>query len=337
MKQITIKDVANQAGVSTTTVSHVINKTRFVSEETRKAVEQAMENLGYHPNTLARSLRSGETKTIGLILPDGANPFFADMARRIENLGFKNGYSVILCNSDNNLDKQREYINILIAKQVDGLIFISAGESKEDLIKLITSGTPFVVVDRDIPLGLADLILLDNEKAGFEATQHLIELGHKRIACITGPTDIGPSHLRKKGFQRALKQAGIPINQDYFFPGDFSLAGGVKAMEQLMTIQPQPTSIFALNDLMAIGAISAAIRKGYKIPENYSVVGFDDIELSSSLSPHLTTMAQPVNLMVETAIQRLLMKISVDPDKWKNEEIVLEAELIVRESTKPIQ
>ncbi len=336
MRQVTIKDVANQAGVSTTTVSHVINNTRFVAEPTRDAVEKAMSNLGYHPNTLARSLRSGETKTIGLMLPDGSNPFFADMARRIEDLGFKNGYSVILCNSDNDLEKQCSYIDTLIAKQVDGVIFISAGESKEDLQRLANTGTPVVVVDRNIPLSLADMILLDNEQAGYDGAKHLIDLGHTRIALITGPTELAPSHMRECGFRKALREIGIEPKPEYIVQGDFTMKSGSFVMEKLLLTEPLPTAVFALNDMMAIGAMATARRNGYRIPEDFSFVGFDNIELASAIVPSLTTIAQPVGKIAETAVERLLEKVQLDVSSWENEEIILPAKIIVRDSTRSI-
>jgi LacI family transcriptional regulator len=185
---VTIKDVALKSGVSITTVSHVINKTRFVSKELCERVYAAMEELNYHPNTLARSLRMGETKTIGLIIPNNSNPFFAGLARLIEDVGFENGYSVILCNSDDIRKKEFAYINMLIAKQIDGVIFIAAGSDPENLLELTKRKIPVVVIDRDISHAAVDVVLVDNVKAGFEAVNYLVELGHKRIACITGPS-----------------------------------------------------------------------------------------------------------------------------------------------------
>ncbi len=336
MKRVTMKDVAKRAGVSATTVSHVINQTRHVEEGTQQAVETAMAELGYHPNSLARSLRSGETKTIGLIVPDGSNLFFADIARRIEDMGYQHGYSVILCNSDNDLKKQRNYINTLIAKQVDGLIFISAGESKTDLQRLADSGIPVVVADRIVPLSLADVVLLENEKAGYVAVKHLTDLGHRRIACITGPSGISPSQLRVDGYARALDEVGELVNPEYVIAGDFTFRGGQRAMEKLLSVSPPPTAVFVLNDMMAIGAISEARRRGYRVPEELSVVGFDDIELASALTPSLTTMAQPIRKIAEIATRRLIDKMHVDTGDWKNEQFLLTAELIVRESTREL-
>lgn len=333
MKRVTMKDVARRAGVSTATVSHVINATRHVEETTKQAVIAAMQELGYQPNSIARSLRSGETKTIGLVVPDASNLFFADIARRIENIGYENGYSVILCNSDNDLAKQQDYVNTLIAKQVDGVIFISAGESKEDLERLTDSGTPIVVADRDVPVHLADVVLLDNEEAGYIAAEHLLELGHEHIACITGPPGVSPSMQRITGCRRAMEERGLTLDESLVLPGDFTIEGGLKVMETLLDRASPPTAVFVLNDMMAIGAISTARRKGYRVPDELSVVGFDDIELASAVNPALTTMAQPIQEMAEIATERLLEKIHSSYSDWENEQIILKAKLVVREST----
>lgn len=333
MPQVTMKDVAESAGVSTATVSHVINGTRFVQKETKQAVLSAMQSLGYQPNSIARSLRSGETKTIGLVVPDASNPFFADISRRIENIGYENGYSVILCNSDNDLKKQRDYVSTLISKQVDGVFFISAGDSRDDLQRLLESGIPVVIADRNMPLELADIVLLDNEEAGYRATEHLIHLGHRRIGCITGPTDISPSMHRVSGFQRALDEYGLTFDKQLVLPGDFSIQSGIRAMGELLDLDPPPTAVFALNDMMAIGAISAAHRKGLQVPEDHSVIGFDDIELASAVEPALTTMAQPLQEIAQKATYRLLEKMNTVGDDWQNEKYVLQATLVVREST----
>ena len=333
MKRVTIKEVAEKASVSTATVSHVINNTRHVEEITRRSVEQAMQQLGYQPNSLARSLRSGETKTIGLIVPDASNLFFADIARRIENLGYESGYSVILCNSDNNLAKQHNYVNTLIAKRVDGVIFISAGESNEDLEQLANSNTPIVVADRVVPLRLADVVLLDNEDAGYVATKHLLDLGHEKIGCITGPSDVSPSMQRATGYRRALQERNLPIRKEYIIPGDFTFLGGSERMAALMKLDDRPSAVFVFNDMMAIGAISSARRLGMQVPEEISIIGFDNIELARATSPALTTMAQPTQELAEIATSRLIKKMTSGDSKWENEKFMLKAQLVVREST----
>lgn len=333
LKSITMNDVAQAAGVSTTTVSHVINKTRKVEEATIAKVLHVMEDLGYRPNILARSLRRGETNTIGMIVPDVSNQFFADISRHIENFSYTQDYSVILCNSDNDMEKQASYVNTLLAKQVDGVIFISAGEPSEDLSKLVVRGIPVVVVDREVALEYADVVLLDNEAAGYQATNHLIRLGHKRIACITGPNDLTPSMLRVEGYKKALSEARILIKPSYILAGDFLFKGGENAMSNLLELDPRPSAVFVLNDMMAIGAITAIRKAGLNVPHDLSVIGFDDIEMAAAVTPALTTIAQPIEDIARISSSLLIEKIKSKIQSAENQRIVLEAELIVREST----
>ena len=330
---VTMREVAENAGVSIATVSHVINGTRFVSPEVRKRVKNVMQELGYRPNSLARSLRIGESKTIGMIVPDVANQFFADISRQIENISFQQDYSVILCNSDNDVEKQLSYISTLLKKQVDGVIFISAGESSEHLEQLSLSQVPVVVVDRDVALAYADVVLLDNKDAGYKATRHLTDLGHKRIACISGPNDLAPSMLRVEGFKNALADAGITCKKKYIVLGDFLFSGGENAMNTLLNQDPIPTAVFALNDMMAIGAITAIRRAGLHVPQDISIVGFDDIRMASAVSPALTTISQPVEQMAQIAAELLINKIKSKTSKNENQRVLLKAELVIREST----
>ena len=336
MPRIMMKDVALAAGVSITTVSHVINNTRRVQPETRQRVEQAMQELGYHPSSVARGLRMGVTKTIGLILPDVANPFFAEISRQIEDFGYHQGYSVILCNSDNNPQKQHEYVNTLLAKQVDGVIFISAGDSLDDLSRLSASGIPIVVADREVPLHLADVVMLDNEKSGYKAARHLVELGHKRIACIAGPSHLSPSMLRVEGYQRALQQAGIQYDPMMVVQGDFRIDGGRQAMQTLLQRIPSLTAVFALNDMMAMGAISALREAGLDVPQDVSVVGFDDIVIAGLVDPPLTTIAQPIKEIAHWATSLLIEKMSKRETGNENRRIALDAQLVVRRSTQKV-
>ena len=331
--RITMNDVAKAAGVSITTVSHVINNTRNVESTTREKVEFAMQQLGYRPNSLARALRSGDTNTIGMIVPDVSNQFFADFSRNIENYGFEENYSVILCNSDNDMKKQSSYVDTLISKQVDGVIFISAGESSEDLKKLYQCKIPIVVVDRDVALEYADVVLLDNEEAGYEATQHLIQLGHRKIACISGPNDLTPSNARVHGYQRALDENHLQFNPNYLVSGDFTFHSGEIAMQQLLSLKELPSAVFILNDMMAIGAITAIRKAGMSVPKDISIIGFDNIQMSSAVTPMLTTVGQPIDEIAKISITQLIEKIRTKDHFQKNKRIVLKAKLIIREST----
>lgn len=332
MKRVTIKDVADEAGVSVTTVSHVINETRYVNPETKLKVQNAQKKLSYRPNSVARSLRMGITKTIGLIVPDASNLFFAEVARKIEDFGYQQGYSVILGNSDNDPYKQANYVTTLIAKQVDGVIFISAGGNVQDLQELIKNNIPVVLADRDAPVDLVDVVLLDNEKAGYDATQHLLHLGHERIACITGPNDLSPSMLRVEGYKRALNEWGIPFRSELIKAGDFRFKSGESTMRELLKLSIRPTAAFILNDMMAIGAMTAARKEGVSVPSELSIVGFDDIEFASAVTPALTTLAQPFTKLAESATNLLIERMQGEATREKKR-IILDAQLVVREST----
>lgn len=327
----TIKDVAEKAGVSISTVSHVINGTRFVSEELIQRVLTVMEELHYHPNTLAQGLRRGDTKTIGLIVPDNSNPFFAEIAHTIEDLGFQNGYSVILCNSHGDLDREATYLDLLISKQVDGVIFISAGSNPEHLGELISRNIPVVVADRDLEYDSVDVVLVNNEKGGYKATRYLLDLGHTKIACVTGPTELTPSAARYRGYLNALNGAGLSINDSYVITGDFQVDGGERAMLQLFALDSPPTAVFLCNDLMAFGAFRALRKLNRHVPEEISIIGFDDIKLASIITPALTTVAQPLSDLAKTAVNLLINRIQHGGDV-KTERIILDPVLVVRDS-----
>jgi LacI family transcriptional regulator len=327
----TIKDVAKHANVSTATVSHVINNTRFVSEETKSKVLNSMEALNYKPNAIARSLRRKETKIIGLVIPDNTNPYFAEIAWSIEMASSKLGYSIILCNSDGDIKKESFYINLLIEKQVDGVVLVSAGESTENFRFLQENEIPTVMVDRESPNVNTDSVQIDNAGCGEMATKHLISLGHKKIACITGPSQVTPSYDRLIGYKKALTKAGLPIFDDYIIKGDFRPQGGYFAAKKLINLKDPPTAIFACNDLMAFGVNHAITEAGYSIPQDFSLVGFDDIYLSTYVNPPLTTIRQPRIEMGREAIDCLLMRIKDNVHYSRS--VSLSAELIVRSST----
>lgn len=331
----TMKDVAKAASVSVTTVSQVINETRYVSEDLRARVLEAMEALNYHPNVLARSLRQGITHTIGLIVPDNSNPFFAEVARVAETVGFEHDYSVILCNSDKNVERESAYLNVLIAKQVDGVIFIAAGSEQQHLRELAAQGIPVVVADRDVPQELADVVLVNHEQGGFDAARYLITLGHRRIACIAGPFPITPSSERVRGYRRALSDAGLPIREELTVRCSESYLGGETAMAQLLRLDELPTAVFTYNDVTAIGALRAISNAGLRVPMDLSIVGFDDIPLASAVVPALTTVAQPIADLASLATELLIARIENSQGYEPGKRIVLDTNLVVRESCAP--
>jgi LacI family transcriptional regulator len=330
-----MRDVAGRAGVSVTTVSHVINETRPVSDELRRRVSAAMDELGYQPNRLARSLRRGQTHTIGMIIPDSANPFFAEVARGVEDTSFENGYSLILCNSDGDLDKELLYTNVLVEKRVDGILFVAAGLSTDRILDLQTQKTPLVVVDRDLPDAAVDSVLTDNALGGWLATRHLIELGHRRIACITGPSDVTPSADRVTGYRQAMSEEGIPVDEALIVKGDFQYDSAYRASLQLLQIEDPPTAVFACNDLMAVAVMRAALEQGWQIPGDLSVVGFDDVRLAAFANPPLTTIAQPKYEIGVVAAKMLLARMHNHERPAHRR--VFETSLVIRRSTAPVR
>jgi LacI family transcriptional regulator len=326
-----MRDVARQAGVSITTVSHVINNSRAVSNGARQRVETAMLELGYKPNTLARSLRRQQTHTIGMIVPDSANPFFAEIARGIEDASFKQNYNVVLCNTEGDLEKQISYTNVLIQNQVAGIVFVAAGVSTELVEDLQRRQVPLVVVDREVPDVAVDTVLTDHYQGGRLATQHLVDLGHRRIACIPAGSELSPSSDRVTGYQDVLRENGLAVDEALIVRGDFQYKSGFEAAQQLLALAEPPTAVFASNDLMAVGCISAATQQGLRVPEDLSVVGFDDVRLASFTNPPLTTIAQPKREIGTLAVEMLLTRINdlSAPIRYER----LDTELQVRRST----
>lgn len=327
----TIREVAERAGVSIATVSHVLNGTRFVSGDLRARVQQAMQDLGYQPNRVARSLRSGKSHTVGLVLPDSSNPYFAEIARAIQNTAFESGYSVLLCNTDGELDKESLYGALLIEKQVDGVILIAAGASGQHIRDLQRRGIPLAVVDRDSPDAFVDSVQIDNRQGGRLAAHHLYELGHRRVACIGGPPEVYPSYDRVYGYLDARRAAGLPDDPTLVVNANFRPDGGYEAALALLKSAEPPTAIFACNDMMAMGVIGAIVECGLRCPEDVSVVGFDDMHLARYANPPLTTVAQPKQEMGRAAMLLLLERMNTRDLPIRSP--LLEAALVVRRST----
>jgi LacI family transcriptional regulator len=341
-RAVTIQDVAARSGVSISTVSRVVTGAVAVEPETAERVREAIAALGYRPNLLARSFRRRVTHTIGLLVPDNSNPFFAELARTIEDAGFADGYSVVLCNSDLSAVKQETYIDVLLANRVDGLILVSSGliptVGRHDAVaRILDAGAPCVVVDRDLGETPFDQVLVDNDQGGYLAGEHLIALGHRRIACLVGPSDLTPSAGRIAGFQRALADAGLAVAAEGLVRGNGRPDGGSAAALQLLERgvvgAGDVTAIFAFNDQMATGAIGALQRAGCRVPQDVSVIGFDDIPQSAAIFPALTTIAQPIAEMGSIGVRLLLDRIA--RRDAPHQRVRLSTRLVVRESTGP--
>jgi LacI family transcriptional regulator len=329
-----MKEVARAAEVSVATVSHVINGTRFVSPALADRVQAAMGTLGYTPDATARSLRVRRTQTIGLVIPDNSNPFFAQLAQVIEEEGFEAGYTTILGNSTEQADRERRYVQTLVSKRVDGLILALSREDDGTLESILgPAEIPVVVIDRDVSLSGADIVLYDNAGGSSAAARHLLDLGHTRIAFIAGPSDVQPAAERLRGFGHALREAGLEVASEAVAEADFHYDGGREATAALLGWSRGITAIVAANDLMAAGALRELAESGIRVPEEISVVGFDDAPLAEMVSPALTTVRQPLQEMAQKAVSLLLARIAGEDGEVQRH--VLPTELVVRESTAP--
>lgn len=327
----TMKDVARKAGVSTSTVSHVINNNRFVSDGVREKVELAIRELNYAPSALARSLKINQTHTIGMLLTASSNPFYAEVVRGVEDSCYERGYSLILCNTAGDEERMNRSLETLLQKRVDGLLIMCTESHlpSADILNRYPS-IPTVMMDW-APFEERGDIIQDNALLGGElATQHLIDSGYTRIACIAGPLDKTPARMRLEGYQNAMAKNGLPILPGYVVNGDFEFQGGYNAMIELLALDTPPQAVFTSNDAMAVGVYHALFQEGLTIPHDVAVMGYDDIELARYLSPPLTTVHQPKDELGELAIDTLIHRLS-DPDA-SPQTLVLTPELVIRGS-----
>lgn len=330
---VTIKDVAREAKVSISTVSRVLNMSGYTSEKTKEKVHHAVKKLGYTGSLVAAAMIKKQTLTVGLIIPDIKNIFHSDLTRAVEDGANSHGFNIFLCNTDNNLQKEVEYLHLLIAKGVDGIIF-SSPEVKDKNIKEVKEkypDLPIVILGSKFHNLTVNEILVDNFDGGYRATSHLLELGHKDIAFISGGIDSYSSIERHKGYKFALNESGIPINEDFVIFDRFYIESGYKNALKLLQKNKRPTAIFAGSDSIAVGIYKAARELNIKIPEQLSVVGFDDSQYAEILYPMLTTIHTPIKEMGQRAIE-IIVK-SLKEKKIFKETLLLYPTLVEREST----
>jgi len=328
----TIKDVAELAEVHPSTVSRVINGNPRISEKTKNKVFLIIKKLGYTPNAIARGLKTKRTHTLGMLIPDITNPFFAEIARGVEDAANKNSFNVILCNTDDKLKKERTYLEILREKRVDGLILGTAHIRDKSILELEKKKFPYILISRNIERLNKNCIIIDDVEGGIMATEYLIKLGHRRIAHITGPLKTRSALNRLKGYKLALKKHEIEYKDELVGEGDFRIKGGYQVMKRFLKLTEPPTAIFAANDLIALGAMQAIQKKNFHIPEDFSVIGFNDIELASFVYPPLTTIRQPILEMGNLAV-KMLLRIIIEKE-FNQRRIILQPKLVIRESCK---
>lgn len=332
----TIKDIARHTGFSVTTVSLVLNQKAYkIPQSTKDIILNAVEELNYRPNQLAVSLVKKRTKTIGLIISDVSNIFFSNLAKGVEDECRRNGWNLILCNTNDLHERDLEYIRVLADKGVDGILFCMSLDSDKkkalESIQLLQKlKMPFVMVDRFMEEAQCCTIIVNHRVGGYIATKHLIELGHQAIACVTGPLLLEDSKARLQGYREALEEVGIPYKEELIFEGHYDRESGVKAADVL--IKKEITAIFAFNDMSAYGVYNRLKKKGISVPEDISLVGYDNIFFSEILDVPLTTINQPTYELGVEAVQQLLSEIQTGIVSSKC--ITFQPKLVVRESTR---
>jgi LacI family transcriptional regulator len=334
----TIHDVARKAGVAPITVSRVINNAGYASQATRQRVEAAIAELGFVPNTLARSLRSKRTDTLALVLSDITNPFFTTLARGVEDTASAAGYNVIFCNSDESEEKEQKYLQVLLQKRVDGILLVPARSTPTAVQFLQEHNTPVVILDRYVPLAKTDVVRCDSEKGAYQLVQLLVNLGHTHITVLGGPEGVSTSDDRVAGARRAIAEAKFKQDKLLVYNGAFTQASGYEMTCQALAASPRPTALFASNNFIAIGAMKALHDLGQRVPEDIALVSFDDLPPALVIFPFLTVAAQPAYAMGQKATELLLKRLSSDAvhDHLVTgdfHEIILPVEIIVRQSS----
>ena len=335
-KSYTMRDVARLAGVSVGSVSAVINEKETASAALKARVRAAMEALDYEPDHVARSLKVRHTHTVGMVIPDISNPFFTELMLGAETAARARRYSIILCNSSEDPALERQCLNALFSRRVDGVILAPADlHGAQD--RLTARRFPIVLVDRVPPHFTGLAVIANNLEAAYQGTRHLIELGHRRIAIITGRLDLSTGTDRLEGFRNAMQEAHLPIRDEYFQRGNFQLQSGYERGLKLLDLAEPPTAIFCCNNKLTLGLMRALAERGVPCPEQVSVLGFDDFDWAASFRPRLTTIAQPSFEMGKRAMELLLRKIeSTDGlDEEGFTPISLRATLQIRDSTAP--
>lgn len=326
----TMKDIARIAGVSTSTVSHVINNSRFVSEAMREKIEKVINELNYTPSALGRSLKMKETNTLGMLVTASSNPFFAEVVRHVERYCERHNYHLILVNTDGNPDSLKKHLTRLLRKQVDGLLLMCAEPQDFAPEVMANIQLPMVVIDWwQQPLN-ADIIHENSELGGYLATKALLDAGYREIAIITGELSKPLAENRLAGYKRAFAEQHLPIRLEWIVESHFHYQGGIEATQTLLALAQPPRAIFAMSDSIAIGVYHALWQAGKRIPQDMAVIGYDNIEIAQYLAPPLSSVHQPKARLAKAAVQQLIARIKT-PEQ-AGQDILLTPELVVRES-----
>ncbi len=334
----TIRQIARQLGVSISTVSAVINKRAYVSDSMRQRIEKALQESDYHPNHIARSLRLRETHTIGLLVPDLGNMFYAQLMRGAEDYLASVGYRLIVADTRDEWQRQRDFLLVLSGKTTDGVILVPSMATDDQIASIpqLLPSTPLVYVDRSPLDARVDSVLVDNVRAAFEATEYLLKLGHRRIAIITEPLNLLNAADRLLGYKQALRAHRIPVDPKLVRPGDNTQDSGYWHALEIFKLAPSPTAVLACNNRMLLGMLAALRELGLACPRAVSLIGFDDFDWSAYIDPPLTIVRQPADQLGAAAAKTLLKRIR-HPDRDRFEKILLPTQLVVRRSTSPLR
>lgn len=328
-----LQEVARRAKVSIATVSRVLNNSDKVVPETRAVVERALHQLGYRPSRVARRLRmkDGHAHLVGLIIPDIQNPFYAEIARGVEDAAYAAKFALLLCNSDENLDKERFYLDVMRDESVDGLVLPPFDETDPAVAEVVKTGLPIVCVDRSLAKVKTDLVDVDNYQGARDAVRHLLDRGHKHIALIEGRAQVSTSRERRRGYLDALAERGIAPRPEFMRAGDFKQESGRVLALELLALKRRPTALFVCNNLMTVGALSALHQRGLRVPQDMALVGFDDLPWAEALDPPPTVVRQPAYEVGRRAMELLLKRV-LEPAR-PIVTVRLLPELVVRRST----
>ncbi|MFB5265636.1 LacI family DNA-binding transcriptional regulator [Paenibacillus enshidis] len=327
----TIYDIAREAGVSIATVSQVINGKGKISEKRRAEIMEIMERLNYQPSAIATALTGKQTYTLGLLVPDISNPYFAELARAVEDRSRQLGYSVVICSTDNKDERVERYLNLLQQKKVDGMMIGTGISNAGILTPLLQQSIPFALIARHMPSLAVHTVATDDRLGGALAAQHLLDLGHTRVAVLSEPAGVSSSQERLRGFREVLEKAGHTLAPERIRESTAELNAAKAAVLELLGQSAQPTALFCCNDIQAIGALQAAKELNLRVPQELSVIGFDNTILASVTSPPLTTIAQPIEDLGRHAVDLLIEELKQERQPARN--MILKPELVVREST----
>jgi len=316
-KRIKMIDIAKEAGVSITTVSHVINNTKKVKDKTAKKVRAAIEKFNYFKSIPASALRGKSTKLVGLIIPDISNPIMSKLSRDIEEIFYVEGYNITIGNSQNNLEKEIFYINDLLSRYVDAIVILPVNQKSEYLQIVLDNHVPLIIIDREIYNLDADFIFIDNFEGSYQATQFLINNGHRKIGYIERPYDLSHNIERFRGYIKALNDNNLKFDKKYWVRASgFKYLDGYKAMIDILSRSDLPTAILCFDDVMALGGIRAITEAGFKIPEDFSIIGFDDTAINKYLFRPLSSVSWPTKKIAEEAL-----RIIITPKNWTKNEV----------------